>query len=110
MRLAAVEIQSEYLNRALRSPRSEGLSPLEQQALEMWEHCMTGLENDPLKLRPRVDWVIKHHLIEAYRERHELPLTHPTRRARSTSQYHDVNRDRGALLPAASAAVRSTAP
>ena len=38
---------------------------------------MTHLENDPLKLDTEVDWVVKYHLIEAYRERHDLPLTHP---------------------------------
>ena len=36
--------------------------PLEQQALEMWEHVMTHLESDPLKLKTEVDWVIKYHL------------------------------------------------
>ena len=34
----------------------------------MWEHCLTHLENDPLSLDREVDWVIKHNLIEAYRE------------------------------------------
>ena len=48
--LSAVEIQSEYLNRALRFAKRRGLTPLEQQALEMWEHVMTHLEIDPLKL------------------------------------------------------------
>ena len=38
---------------------------------------MTHLENDPLKLSTEVDWVIKYHMIEAYRERHDLPLTIP---------------------------------
>ncbi len=55
---------------------------------------MTDLENDPLKLDREVDWVIKHHLIEAYRAKHDLPLTHP-RVALLDLPYHDVNRDRG---------------
>ena len=67
--LSAVEIQAEYLNRALQFAKRRGLSPLEEQALEMWEHVMTHLENDPLKLSTEVDWVIKYHMIEAYRER-----------------------------------------
>ena len=46
--LSAVEIQSEYLNRALRFAKRRGLPPLEQRALEMWEHVMTHLEKDPL--------------------------------------------------------------
>jgi len=91
---SALEIQSEYLNRALRFADTRGLSPLEQQALEMWEHTLTGLEKDPFSLDRECDWVIKHNLIEAYRERHDLPLAHP-RVALLDLQYHDVNRNRG---------------
>ena len=91
---SALEIQSEYLNRALRYADKRGLSPLEQQALDMWEHCLTGIEKDPLSLDRECDWVIKHNLIKAYRERHGLALTDP-RVALMDLQYHDVNRDRG---------------
>ena len=60
----------------------------------MWEHCLTGIEKDPLSLDRECDWVIKHNLIEAYRERHGLALTDP-KVALMDLQYHDVNRDRG---------------
>src|SRR6202163_2340447 len=73
--LSAVEMQSEYLERALQFAKRRGLSPLEEQALAMWEHVMTHLERDPLDLRTEVDWVIKYHLIEAYRKKHDIPLT-----------------------------------
>ena len=36
---------------------------------------MTQLENDPMKLDREVDWVIKHKLIEGYRERNGLELS-----------------------------------
>src|SRR5881409_155653 len=75
--LSAIDIQAEYLNRALRFAKRHGLPPLEQKALEMWEHVMSQLEQDPLKLTTEVDWVIKHSLIESYRTRGSLPLTHP---------------------------------
>ena len=91
---SALEIQSEYLNRALKYAERRELSPLETKALEMWEHCLTTIENDPLKLDREVDWVIKHNLIEQYRDKHELPLSHP-RVALLDLQYHDINRDRG---------------
>jgi proteasome accessory factor A len=91
---SALDIQSEYLNRALRYASTRGLSPLETRALEMWEHCLTAIEKDPLTLDRECDWVIKHNLIEAYRDRHDLPLSHP-RVALMDLQYHDVNRDRG---------------
>ena len=91
--LSAVEIQAEYLTRALRFAKRRGLPPLEKRALEMWEHVMTHLEQDPLKLTTEVDWVIKYHLIEAYRKRGDLPLTHP-RVALLDLAYHDVTRAR----------------
>jgi proteasome accessory factor A len=91
--LSAVEMQAEYLERALRFASRHELNPLEQRALEMWEHVMTHLESDPLKLSREVDWVIKYHLIEAYRERHDLPLTSP-RVALLDLSYHDVTRSR----------------
>ena len=80
-------------NRALRFAKRRGLPPLEQRALEMWEHVMTHLEKDPLKLTTEVDWVIKYHLIEAYRKRGDLPLTHP-RVSLLDLAYHDVTRSR----------------
>jgi proteasome accessory factor A len=92
--LSALEIQSEYLNRALRYREVKGLSDLEDQALDMWEHCLTMLEHDPMKLGRECDWVIKHGLVESYRAKHNLPLSHP-RVALLDLQYHDVNRERG---------------
>jgi proteasome accessory factor A len=44
----ALEIQSEYLNRALRYADRRDLSPLEKQALGMWEQALTKIEKDPL--------------------------------------------------------------
>ncbi|CAN5608126.1 Pup--protein ligase [soil metagenome] len=91
---SALEIQSEYLARALRYAETRDLSDFELKALGMWEHALTVIEKDPLSLDRECDWVIKHNLIEAYRERHDLPLTHP-KVALMDLQYHDVNRDRG---------------
>ena len=92
--MSALEIQNDYLERALRYADKRDLSPLEKQALQMWEHCLTTIARDPLELDREVDWVIKHKLVERFRERHDLPLSHP-RVALIDLQYHDVNRDRG---------------
>jgi proteasome accessory factor A len=91
--LSAIDIQAEYLNRALRFAKRHGLPPLEQKALEMWEHVMSHLEQDPLKLTTEVDWVIKLNLIDSYRTRGSLPLTHP-RVSLLDLAYHDVTRSR----------------
>jgi proteasome accessory factor A len=92
--VSALDIQREYLDRALRYADTKGLPALEQRALEMWERCITAIENDPMKLDREVDWVIKYRLIEAYRARHDLPLGHP-RLQLVDLQYHDVARERG---------------
>ncbi len=91
--VSALEIQSEYLERALRYAETHDLQPQEKQALEMWQHVMAGLENDPLSLDREVDWVTKHNLVEAYRRREDLPLSHP-RLALLDLQFHDINRSR----------------
>ena len=90
---SALEIQVEYLNRALRYADNHDLNPQEKQSLDMWEHVVTGLERDPLSLDREIDWVTKHNLIERYRDRHDLPLSHP-RVALLDLQYHDISRGR----------------
>jgi len=92
--VSAVEIQAEYLNRALRYNDQKGFSPMEQQALRMWEHCLSRLESDPMSLTRECDWVIKYQLLERYMAREGVPLGHP-RIALMDLQYHDVNRERG---------------
>ena len=91
--VSALDIQSEYLQRAIRFAETRGLSPEEKMALDAWEHALTAIERDPLSLDRECDWVIKHNLIEKYRERHDLTLADP-RVALVDLQYHDINRDR----------------
>jgi len=91
---SALEIQREYLERALRYADRRDLSPLEKQALMMWEQAITTIERDPLGQEREADWVIKYHLIESYRARHGLELSDP-RVALLDLQYHDINRSRG---------------
>jgi len=90
---SALEIQSEYLNRALRYAETHDLQPQEKQALGMWEHVMAGLEDDPFSMGREIDWVTKHNLIEAYRAKHDIPLAHP-KVALLDLQFHDINRNR----------------
>jgi len=91
---SALEIQAEYLNRALRYADHHEMSPIEKQVLVMWEHCLTNLEIDPFRLDKECDWVIKHNLIENYRGSRDLPLSDP-KVALIDLQYHDINRKRG---------------
>jgi proteasome accessory factor A len=92
--VSALDIQSEYLNRAIRFAEHHDLTDQEQLALDMWEHCLTTIADDPLKLDRELDWVIKYKLIESYRERHGIELN-DAKVALVDLQYHDVSRDRG---------------
>ncbi len=92
--LSALDIQWEYLDRAIRYSRSPGFPAPVQRAIEMWEHLLTGLEKDPMTLEREVDWVAKYQLIERYRARWDLSLSDP-KIALVDLSYHDVNRQRG---------------
>lgn len=92
--VSALDIQREYLDRALRYAETKGFPPLEQRALDMWEHCVSTIENDPLKLDREVDWVVKWNLIESYRARHGVSLGDP-RVQLIDLQYHDIDTGRG---------------
>ncbi len=91
--MRAIDIQVEYLQRAQRFRDQRGLQPEEDLALNMWEHCLKGLESDPLTLWRECDWVAKHRLIDEVRVRHQLPLAHP-KVAMVDLMYHDVDRSR----------------
>ena len=92
--LSALDIQWEYLDRAMRFSRSPGFPPQVQAAVDRWEHLLTGLEKDPMTLDREVDWVMKHKVLERYREQRHLPMADP-RLAMLDLSYHDVDRTRG---------------
>ncbi|HEX9891224.1 MAG TPA: Pup--protein ligase [Actinomycetota bacterium] len=93
--LSALDIQSEYLERVTRFAESKGLDPLGKRVLTEWEDALEALRTQNLDaLVTKVDWVAKHHLIQRYRKKHGLPLSHP-RIALMDLAYHDVNRERG---------------
>lgn len=92
--LTALDMQTEFLERALRFAEHRDMSPEETMVLEMWQHCLEGLAGDPMDLVAECDWVAKRHLIDGYMERHNLPLSDPAV-ALVDLQYHDVDRRRG---------------
>jgi proteasome accessory factor A len=92
--LSALDIQSEYLERAVRYADQQGLPGEEGRALELWSEALDTLRRDPLQLNRSCDWVMKYNLIEAYRAKHALSLAHP-QVALLDLQYHDVSRSRG---------------
>lgn len=93
---SALEIQTEYLSKARDFVDRRGIStPLLERVLDLWERGIKAVESDDLGLvDTEIDWVIKWKLIEAYRAKHGLPLSHP-RIAQLDLAYHDIRRDRG---------------
>jgi proteasome accessory factor A len=92
--MSALDIQWEYLDRALRYSRTTGFPPEVEDAILMWEKLLTGLEKDPMSLHREIDWVAKYRLIERYQNRHDLSLSDP-KLALLDLSYHDVNTERG---------------
>jgi proteasome accessory factor A len=91
--VSALDMQKEYLDKALRWVDRRDDFVLKEIA-SMWEHAITNIERDPEVLERQIDWIAKRKLIESFRERHGLPLSHP-RIALMDLAYHDVNRRRG---------------
>jgi proteasome accessory factor A len=94
--LSALQIQKEYLERALGFADSHGLTePQHKQVLDLWTRTLEAVETQNLSLvDTEIDWVIKYRLIERYASKHGLPLEHP-RIAQLDLAYHDINRRRG---------------
>ena len=93
--MSALQIQSEYLARARDFTSRNGLTPVSERVLEMWERSIEAIETGNLdKIAREIDWVTKYQLIERYRSAHGLPLSAP-RVAQLDLAYHDVRRGRG---------------
>ena len=92
--MSALDIQWEYLDRALRYARTTGFPAEVENAILMWEKLLTGLEKDPMTLHREIDWVAKYRLIEGYQAKHGLPLS-DAKLALVDLSYHDVNSNRG---------------
>jgi len=93
--LSAIEVQEEYYERTERFLERRGADPKSKHLLREWRDALDALIlQEPERLVRKVDWVAKQMLLEGYRERHDLPLSHP-RVALLDLAYHDVNRTRG---------------
>jgi proteasome accessory factor A len=94
--LSALQIQSEYLERALDFVDRRGsMSPAHKTVIDLWQRTLRAVQSGDLSLIDReIDWVIKYRLIERYRAKHGLELSSP-RVAQIDLAYHDIHRRRG---------------
>jgi proteasome accessory factor A len=94
--LSALQIQSEYLERALDFVDRRGsASPAHKTVMDLWQRTLQAVGTGDLSLIDReIDWAIKYRLIERYRAKHGLELSSP-RIAQIDLAYHDIHRRRG---------------
>jgi proteasome accessory factor A len=95
--VSALDVQWELFDRARKYADAEGLAVVGEETgaevLRRWEAVLTGLESDPASLAGQVDWIAKHRLLDAYRERHGLDWG-DARLAAMDLQYHDLRPDK----------------
>jgi proteasome accessory factor A len=93
--VSALEIQQEYLSKARDFADRRGQDPITERVLSLWELTLRAVQSGDLGLVAReIDWVTKYQLIERYRAKYDLQLSHP-RVAQLDLAYHDVHRGRG---------------
>lgn len=102
--MTALEIQWSYLEMAKKYFEREGIPTVgtsEEVAvlLGLWENTLSQLEEDPMLLRQRLDWVAKLNLIQGYKERHSLGWNDP-KLAAIDLQYHDIRPEKSLALRA----------
>ncbi|MGH8828415.1 MAG: Pup--protein ligase [Jiangellaceae bacterium] len=93
---SALEIQEEYFTKARDFVERRDIgTPTTRKVLELWERTLKAIDSGDLALIEReIDWVSKYRLIERYRAKHGMSLTHP-RVAQLDLAYHDIRRSRG---------------
>ena len=92
--MSALDMQSYFLECALRFEQSHGFDELETRALREWETVMGALGSDPSVLRDRIDWVTKLDLLDRYCARNQVSLD-SSRALALDLQYHDIDAARG---------------
>ncbi|MEU6975863.1 MULTISPECIES: Pup--protein ligase [unclassified Streptomyces] len=93
---SALEVQREYYEKAADFVDRRGIrSGVVAQVLELWGRTLDAIEEEQLdRIETEIDWVMKYRLIERYRAKHNMTMSHP-RVAQIDLAYHDIHRRRG---------------
>ncbi|AKN71997.1 MULTISPECIES: Pup--protein ligase [Streptomyces] len=93
---SALEVQREYFDKALDFCDRRGIrTGTVAQVLDLWGRTLEAIENEELdRIETEIDWVMKYKLIERYRAKHNMTMSHP-RVAQIDLAYHDIHRRRG---------------
>ncbi|MFD8370837.1 Pup--protein ligase [Streptomyces sp. NPDC059688] len=93
---SALEVQREYFDKAVDFCDRRGIrTGTVAQVLELWGRTLDAIETEELdRIGTEIDWVMKYKLIERYRAKHNMTMSHP-RIAQIDLAYHDIHRRRG---------------
>ncbi|MEW2086866.1 Pup--protein ligase [Streptomyces sp. NPDC005283] len=93
---SALEVQREYYEKAVDFVERRGIrTGTVEQVLELWGRTLEAIEAEDLdRIGTEIDWVMKYKLIERYRAKHNMTMSHP-RVAQIDLAYHDIHRRRG---------------
>lgn len=93
---SALEVQREYYEKAVDFVDRRGIrTGTVEQVLELWGRTLEAIEAEDLdRIGTEIDWVMKYKLIERYRAKHNMTMSHP-RVAQIDLAYHDIHRRRG---------------
>ncbi|GGO51526.1 MULTISPECIES: Pup--protein ligase [Streptomyces] len=93
---SALEVQREYYEKAVDFVERRGIrTGTVEQVLELWGRTLDSIESEDLdRIGTEIDWVMKYKLIERYRAKNNMTMSHP-RVAQIDLAYHDIHRRRG---------------
>ncbi|OAR27111.1 Pup--protein ligase [Streptomyces sp. ERV7] len=93
---SALEVQREYYEKAVDFVERRGIrTGTVDQVLELWGRTLDAIEAEDLdRIGTEIDWVMKYRLIERYRAKNNMTMSHP-RVAQIDLAYHDIHRQRG---------------
>ncbi|OIK28587.1 Pup--protein ligase [Streptomyces malaysiense] len=93
---SALEVQREYFDKAVDFCDRRGIrTGTVERVLELWGRTLDAIESEELdRIETEIDWVMKYKLIERYRAKHNMTMSHP-RVAQIDLAYHDIHRRRG---------------
>jgi proteasome accessory factor A len=93
-KMNAVQLQSEYLEAALRYSTTHSVDPMVEDVIEKWQYVLEALAREPMDLAREIDWISKKALIESFMERKKLDWQ-DHRVQMLDLQYHDSRPEKG---------------
>ncbi|MEU2868156.1 Pup--protein ligase [Streptomyces olivoreticuli] len=93
---SALEVQQEYYEKAVDFCERRGIrTGTVERVLELWGRTLEAISDEDLdRIDTEIDWVMKYRLIERYRAKNNITMSHP-RIAQIDLAYHDIHRRRG---------------